>query len=50
MAIKLLRVKIAVGLEVEVSFEDCRRELEVSEGDIMKASTVLVMWKQNDKK
>ncbi|XP_034839376.1 activated Cdc42 kinase-like [Maniola hyperantus] len=49
IAIKLLRVKISVGDAAPVTFEDCRRELETADGDIVKASTVLVLCNKNNK-
>ncbi|CAH0716493.1 unnamed protein product, partial [Brenthis ino] len=50
IAIKLLRVKIAVGKHIEVSFEDCQRELEIADGDIVKAAAVLVQCNKNKQK
>lgn len=50
IAIKLLRVKIAIGDENEVSFEDCQKELEVADGDIVKASAVLVLSNKDKQK
>ncbi|CAH2210180.1 jg26626, partial [Pararge aegeria aegeria] len=48
IAIKLLRVKISVGDAAAVTFEDCRRELETAEGDIVKASGLLVLSNKNN--
>ncbi|KAM3968390.1 activated Cdc42 kinase-like [Aphomia sociella] len=47
LAIKLMRVKLAVGDNVKL--EDCSSELAKANGDIVKASAVLVMCK-NDMK
>ncbi|XP_050360525.1 activated Cdc42 kinase-like isoform X3 [Nymphalis io] len=47
LAIKLLRVKISVGNTMNVSFEDCRRELENADGDIVKAAAILVLSNKN---
>lgn len=47
LAIKLLKIKIAVGTGSKVSFEDCRRELEKADGDVVKAASVLVMCNKN---
>lgn len=47
LAIKLLKIKIAVGTGSEVSFEECRREVERADGDVVKAASVLVMRNKN---
>ncbi|XP_068632160.1 uncharacterized protein [Battus philenor] len=47
-AIKMIRVKITVGDEVSVTLEECSRELANSAGDIVKASAMLVLCKNND--
>ncbi|XP_064076370.1 activated Cdc42 kinase-like isoform X4 [Vanessa tameamea] len=49
LAIKLLRIKISVGNAMKVSFEDCRRELENADGDIVKAAAVIVLSNKNVK-
>ncbi|XP_046976903.1 activated Cdc42 kinase-like isoform X2 [Vanessa cardui] len=49
LAIKLLRIKISVGNTMQVSFEDCRRELENADGDIVKAAAVIVLSNKNVK-
>ena len=43
-------MKIAIGDENEVSFEDCQKELEVADGDIVKASAVLVLSNKDKQK
>lgn len=36
-----------MGTGSEVSFEDCRRELERAEGDVVKAASILLMCNKN---
>ncbi|CAG4962033.1 unnamed protein product [Parnassius apollo] len=47
-AIKVIRVKLSVAEEVSVTLEDCSRELTNADGDVVKASAVLMMYKHNN--
>ncbi|XP_052746691.1 activated Cdc42 kinase-like [Bicyclus anynana] len=47
IAIKLLKVKISVGEAALVTLEDCSRELDIADGDIVKASAVLTLCNKN---